>query len=461
MDSDRWQRIERVYYSALAVEESRRSAFLEDTCTNDESLRREVESLLSADRDAKAFLEIPALEVAAKKLARQSASDDGHTDDDLQLTGKTVSHYRVLEKLGGGGMGLVYKAEDLKLGRFVALKFLPRELANHPEAVAQLHREARAASALNHPHICTVHDIDEYEEHPFIVMELLQGETLKQRISGKPLRHEAVTKFAAQILDALEAAHANGIIHRDIKPANIFVTSRGDVKVLDFGLAKVSPSTLEAALGRDVAETRAFVGTLPYMAPEQLQRKAADQRTDIYAFGAVLFEMSTGRRAFTQPSTAQLVRSIRHDLPSAPRSMNPKVPPVLEQMILKCLAKEPGERFQSAKELAAELQQLAASKKSRTGVPIAVAVAAMVLLIAGVLTTLKLRWFDRSPSASVGQAATTRQITANPIDDPVVHNAISPDGQHVAYTDLQGLHLRTVESGETRSLPVPEGLCFR
>ena len=460
MDSDRWQRIERVYHSALAVEESRRSAFLEDTCTNDESLRREVESLLSADRDANAFLEIPALEVAAKKLARQSASDDGHSDDDLQLTGKTVSHYRVLEKLGGGGMGLVYKAEDLKLGRFVALKFLPRELANHPEAVAQLHREARAASALNHPHICTVHDIDEYEEHPFIVMELLQGETLKQRISGKPLRHETVTKFAAQILDALEAAHANGIIHRDIKPANIFVTRRGDIKVLDFGLAKVSPSTLEAALEADVAETRAFVGTLPYMAPEQLLRKTADQRTDIYAFGAVLFEMSAGRRAFPQRSTVQLVDSIRHDVPSSPRSMNPKVPPVLEQMILKCLAKEPGERFQSAKELAAELQQLATSEKSRAGPRIVIAVAAMVLLIAGVLTTLKLRWFDRSPSASVGQAA-TRQITANPIDDPVVHNAISPDGQHVAYTDLQGLHLRTVESGETRSLPVPEGLCFR
>jgi len=460
MDSDRWHRIERVYHSALAVEESRRSAFLDDTCGRDESLRREVESLLSADSDSNAFLEVPALEILAKDIARQADVAGESHQDDLQLTGKTVSHYRVLEKLGGGGMGVVYKAEDLKLGRFVALKFLPRELIHHPGAVEQLHREARAASALNHPHICTVHDVDEYEGHPFIVMELLEGETLKQRIAGKPLRLEAITNFTAQILDALEAAHAKGIIHRDIKPANIFVTSRGDVKILDFGLAKVAPSNLEGALTASVSETKAFVGTLPYMAPEQLREQKADERTDIYAFGAVFFEMSTGRRAFPQRSTAQLVTNILQDLPEPPRTVNTQVPAVLEQIILKCLAKDARQRFQSAKDVAVELRRLANAKRSADRPRIATAAAAMILL-AGVLTEWKMGLFDRSTHSRVDQAAATQQITANPIDDPVIHAAISPDGKYVAYTDLQGFHLRSVESGETQFLQVPEGLCFR
>src|SRR5215813_1413809 len=459
MDPDRWHRIERVYHSALAVEESRRSAFLEDTCGHDESLRREVESLLSADSDANAFLEVPALDVLAKDLARQSDSADGNFQDELQLIGNAVSHYRVLEKLGGGGMGIVYKAEDLKLGRLVALKFLPRELAHHPEAVAQLRREARAASALNHPHICTVHDIDEYEGHPFIVMELLQGETLKQRIAGKPLKPELVLSFAMQILDALEAAHGKGIIHRDIKPANIFVTSRGDVKVLDFGLAKVAPSDLEASLSTNTAETTALVGTLPYMAPEQLRGERADERADIHAFGAVLFEMSTGQRAFRQRSSAQLGKEILHNLPPRPRAINRTIPVQLEQIVLKCLEKNADQRFQSASELSAELDEL--TKESQSAHPrVAIASEIMVLLAVVVLVALKLGWFDRANHAPLVQAA-TRQITSNPMDDPVVKAAISPYGMHVVYTDLQGLHLRNVDSGETHSLHVPEGLCFR
>ena len=461
MDSDRWRRIEQVYHSALAVEESRRPAFLEDTCGHDESLRLEVESLLSADGDANAFLEVPAMEVIAKDLARQSDSARGYQHDDLGLVGESVSHYRVLEKLGGGGMGVVYKAEDLKLGRFVALKFLPRELADYPEAVAQLRREARAASALNHPHICTVHDIDEYEGHPFIVMELLQGETLKQLIADKPLRPELALNFAAQILDGLEAAHASGIIHRDIKPANIFVTNRGDVKVLDFGLAKVSPSNLEAALTANVEQTKAFVGTLPYMAPEQLRKKRADERTDIHAIGAVLFEMCTGRRAFVQRSTAQLIASILSEIPAQPRTINPKIPAKLEPIIFRCLEKDPARRFQDARELAAELHQVGTGEKSAVGSRMVIAAAAaMILLLAGMLTIVKLGWFDRSAYLPLAQVA-TRQVTANPMDDPVVHAKISPDGKYVAYTDLQGLHLRDVESGETHSVQIPEGLCFR
>jgi len=460
MDSDRWQRIEQVYHSALAVEESRRSAFLDETCERDESLRREIESLLSAETAANAFMETPALEVLAKDLAQQSDSSDWNIADDLQLAGKTVSHYRVLEKLGGGGMGVVYKAEDLKLGRQVALKFLPRQLADHPEAVTQLRGEARAASALNHPHICTVHDIDEYEGHPFIVMELLHGETLKQRIAGKPLKQESVVNFGMQILDALEAAHANGIIHRDIKPANIFITARGDVKVLDFGLAKVTRPNLETDFTAGVAETKTFVGTLPYMAPEQLRGQAADPRTDIHAFGAVLFEMSTGRRAFPQRSTSQLINSLVHEAPPPPRSINANISARLEQTILRCLKKAPTERFQSVTEVAAAVRDVAKANRFSGRALMLSAAAAMVLLAAGALTLTRIGWLNRSAYAPPPEGA-TRQITANPIDDPVIHNALSPDGKYVAYTDLQGLHLRTVESGETRSLPVPEGLCFR
>jgi len=460
MDSDRWKRIEHVYHSVLDLEESRRSAFLEDTCGHDESLRREIESLLSAETAANSFLETPALEVLAKELAHQADSSDSNIADDLLLAGKTVSHYRVLEKLGGGGMGVVYRAEDLKLGRHVALKFLPRQLADHPDAIAQLRGEARAASALNHPHICTVHDIDEFEAHPFIVMELLHGETLKQRIAGQPLRQEAAIAFAAQIVDALEAAHANGIIHRDIKPANIFITNRGDIKVLDFGLATISHS--EATISETCIEKMpAFAGTLPYMAPEQLKHKPADERTDIYAFGASLFEMITGRRAFPQRSTTQLVNSVLHDIPSSPRTMNTDISPELEQIILKSLAKDPSQRFQSAKEVATELQRLLRAKKSSVALRLPIVAAVAIIVVAGMLIAVQQHWLTHPSATGSLQAATTRQITANPLDDPVIHDALSPDGMRVAYTDLQGLHLRTVETGETHSLPVPEGLCLR
>src|SRR5436190_17699346 len=279
------------------------------------------------------------------------------------MVGQTVSHYKVIEELGGGGMGVVYRAEDLRLGRHVALKFLPAQLSSDPAAIDRFEREARAASALNHPHICTIYDFGEHEGRHFLAMELMEGQTLKHLLASGPLPEDRLIELGVQIADALDAAHAHGVVHRDIKPANLFITKRGDAKVLDFGLAKIASHGSDAdaatvARPPNLTEPGMTMGTAAYMSPEQARGEALDGRTALFSFGLVLYEMATGAQAFSGRTSALLFDAILHRDPTLPSRVNPELSAGMDQLIRRAIEKDRELRYQTAADLRSDLKRL-------------------------------------------------------------------------------------------------------
>jgi eukaryotic-like serine/threonine-protein kinase len=465
MKPERWSKIESIFHKALAADESRRGSVIEESCAGDEELRREVESLLAHHSDSASFIEQPAFagQVTTGSVGPVTAADAPRPD----LKGVAVGHYRILEEIGSGGMGVVYKAEDARLGRLVALKFLPERIAADSVALERFRREARSASSLNHPNICTIYDIDLYQGREFIVMEYLDGQTLAMYMAGRRVvGNELVAKLGMAIAEAVSAAHSKGIIHRDIKPGNIFVTESGLVKVLDFGVAKLAAESNQPD-ATTLTETNAVTGTLPYMSPEQLRGENLDARSDIYALGVVLYEIATGQRLYSSSLPARLVDEILNRPASPPSNVNRKLSAKADDIILKCLAKDPEDRYQTAKEIAVDLRHLGTQATSgavsvgtgsvRTGRkawPWLLAAAAFTVT----LLVLLLVSLSRSRGPTTRLELVQRQLTANSPDNPVLAAAISPDGKFLAYSDTNGLHLQLISTGETRQLTLPSGL---
>jgi eukaryotic-like serine/threonine-protein kinase len=454
-----WQQVEPLLELALKVEFSRRAELLLRACQGDEELYHELQSLLSYEEQLGEFLQIPALE-----MLTTSGASEGQPAPVRLPAGLAIGPYRVVKLVGHGGMGEVYQALDMRLHRDVALKFVPANRSTDAETLERFRREARAISVLNHPNICTLYDIGVYEGRPFLVLELLDGLSLKERLAGGHLPHWEVVALGIQTCRALEAAHAKGVVHRDLKPANIFVTSDGHTKVLDFGVAKLlsdghgESAAAAAAVEDSITVSGEVIGTASYMSPEQAEGKEADPRSDLFSLGATMYQMATGVRPFAADTPSLTLAAVLTQAPVPPRYRNAAVPARLERVILKALEKARGERYQNAAEMRAELESLEPHASRRQG-PL-LAIAAALLLTAGLtLVGLRLGWFQ---AAAIPTHGKTRQVTSNTPEDPVPRASISPDGAYVAYVDLGGLHIRHIDSGETRTIPpLSPDYCFR
>jgi serine/threonine protein kinase len=460
MEVERQRKVEELFHAALRLPADQRVSFLERACEHDARLQEEVTSLLAYESAAREFMDEPALELAAKRMAEEISSDENTI---LHSSGR--ERYRLLEQLGRGGMGVVYKAEDTRLRRMVALKFLPPELARDAFSLERFEREAHAASSLNHPNICTIYDIGELRGRPFIAMELLQGQTLEQRIGGQPIPVNELIAIAIQISDALRAAHTRGIIHRDIKPSNIFITTTGEAKVLDFGLAKLEGTeSLKAATNGSIGPTPLHVssltltrtglaiGTASYMSPEQIRADKLDVRTDLFSLGLVLYEMATGQQAFIGTSVSAIQEAILEKAPSEVHELNPKLPAPLDGIVTKALRKERAERYQSASELRADLTALRDELDSDRHLARRLLIGgAMLMLVTSAGFLIK----SRQSSPSGLRAFKQRQLTANSSENQIKSGAISPDGKYLAYSDLSGIYIKGIEVEKTIAVPRP------
>ena len=468
MDLQRWSQIEELFHRACECDPLQRAHFLDESCNGDTELRGTVEALLANDERADRDL--------------QSAVWGGLNSVAFPLVGETISHYRILGGIDTGGMGSVYRAEDIKLGRKVALKFLAEEVSRDPAALSRFEREARAASALEHPNICTIHEFGEHAGQPFLVMQLLEGQTLREFISRSGLAPFAIPdllSLALQIAGALDAAHRHGIIHRDIKPANIFITAQGQAKILDFGLAKpsyveIAEAGSESALGSPakalehggllrtlstreafLSRTGAAIGTSAYMSPEQARGEKLDARTDIFSFGLMLYEMATGRRAFQGATEPILHDVIFRQTPTPVRRLNPTLPPGFEAIVHKALERERNSRYQTAAELRADLEAVKRATEGRKASQLRVF--ATLALLALLIAAGALAWFaKRTPPSHTGADIRFRRLTGNSLDNPVTSGAISPSGKYLAYVDSQGMHVKDLDTGDTRALAPPQ-----
>ncbi|RPI18668.1 MAG: serine/threonine-protein kinase, partial [Acidobacteria bacterium] len=438
MDAERWRQIEQILQSALELEPVRREAYLEKACAGDKSLRNEVDSLLAQEGHSQGLFDSPALDVAARALAQEQTQSPPQPN----LTGRALSHYRILEKLGEGGMGVVYKARDTHLDRFVALKVLPPEKVADPQRQWRFVREAKAASALNHPNIVTVHDIESADGVYFIAMEWVEGKTLAHLVARKKLPLRELLGIAVQIADALAAAHAHGIVHRDLKPGNVMLTGAGRVKLLDFGLAKLVEVVNEDGSAVSEAQppktaTGIVVGTAAYMSPEQAEGKPVDARTDVFSFGGLLYEMATGKRAFAGHSTGSTLSMLLNHEPPSVRSLDPDVPRDLERIVELCLKKDPNRRLQSMADVKLQLESLkeeldsgaltapAAVRPKPSRLWIWVAPAVLFLAAAAVWLSWPSQPVPAEPEAMLTRLTYHGGFTTDP--------ALSPDGRLLAY----------------------------